>query len=434
MAKSLNWGKFREDIETHLRTEWFGALELSIMVQCRCASRLGIMERSLLQIANRASGPTLSVDRDAVYESLRLLSKGPRPHIVFWADLETIWWVEMADEQQETAASRQAEWWEHRRSEVRRLRLPIARAFAERYEQARSLDPRLAKAGPTSCDPTRSEGSTEPAAAEVAGRSALGRSGVGQGDLFAHTTDGAPRDGARTNGHTTATSRDDAPHSGHTTADRDDARTNGHTTATSRDGALTNGHTTSERGTRTRDDAQCSESQNRSETAASSQRVRSLEDRSQKPESRRRKTSKKNGAGGNAMAEAVTAEFNAKRKALGLSPLDPKAPGNIDAIEGLHRALKRRKREDRGLQGWQERISRLALAVEREPDFWERHLTPKYLGQVRLKAWDKWEDDSQVPPEPRGRRGAGNRHGPSDFSASEGRKRIGSLEPGGAQR
>jgi hypothetical protein len=93
------WGRFREDMMTHVRTEWFGAVEHSIMLQCRCANPAGVMAKSVRMIAQRASGDRLThvVTEEDVSRSLhRLVEAG---HCVWYRELETIWWVNMADEQ-----------------------------------------------------------------------------------------------------------------------------------------------------------------------------------------------------------------------------------------------------------------------------------------------------------------------------------------------
>ncbi len=100
MSRERFYGRFREDLLSHEKTASMSALEVHVMIQCRCANAIGLMERSIRRMAREASGPVFDFSCDDIDRALRALVE--RQLIVWWRELETIWWVEMADEQSQT--------------------------------------------------------------------------------------------------------------------------------------------------------------------------------------------------------------------------------------------------------------------------------------------------------------------------------------------
>lgn len=112
MVDSLHpWSRTRIDVLTHERTGWFSALEHTLRLQCQCADAAGILERSIASIARIASGDrsVLTVTPEMVRASItRLQETG---HVMWFDDLEVLWWVEMADEQQPDPGPSRARYW-----------------------------------------------------------------------------------------------------------------------------------------------------------------------------------------------------------------------------------------------------------------------------------------------------------------------------------
>lgn len=134
------WGRIREDFLTHPRTEWFSAIEQSLILQCRCANPLGVLQRSTAHMARVASGDRglITVTCEMIERSIaRLVSS---EHCVWYREIETLWWVNMADEQQPNRGNPTSEYWNQLRAQlVPKLDNQVREGLFRRYPR---LDPK----------------------------------------------------------------------------------------------------------------------------------------------------------------------------------------------------------------------------------------------------------------------------------------------------
>lgn len=134
------WGKVREDFRTHPRTSWFSAIEQSLFLQCRCANQIGVLERSLAGMAREASGNRglITVTPELIEKAIGLLVAGR--HCVWYREIETLWWVNMADEQQPKPGDGRAQYWAQLGTQVvPKLGTQVREGLLRRYPQ---LDPK----------------------------------------------------------------------------------------------------------------------------------------------------------------------------------------------------------------------------------------------------------------------------------------------------
>lgn len=126
--------KTRIDVRAHKKTRWFSDIEHGLRLQCHCANRFGILERSIVSMAREASGDgvTLTVTPQQIEQSIsRLSSTG---HVVWFREVEVLWWVEMADEQQPPDPQKRANFWTQLRTQllpklVNQVRLAICARY-----------------------------------------------------------------------------------------------------------------------------------------------------------------------------------------------------------------------------------------------------------------------------------------------------------------
>lgn len=122
MARSSDddifFAKTRIDAMSHDRTRWFSEREHGLMLQCKTASRFGVLERSLAGMARKASGDgqTLTVTPTEIEESISRLSN--TGHVVWFREHEVLWWVEMADEQEPTDPAKRPKYWTQLRTQL----------------------------------------------------------------------------------------------------------------------------------------------------------------------------------------------------------------------------------------------------------------------------------------------------------------------------
>ncbi len=105
------WRRTRIDVLTHRRTHWFSAIEHNLRLQCQCANRAGVLERSMTLMARVASGDakTLTVTPPMIRAAITRLSASG--HVQWFPEAETLWWVNMADEQQPDLGTNRAKFW-----------------------------------------------------------------------------------------------------------------------------------------------------------------------------------------------------------------------------------------------------------------------------------------------------------------------------------
>lgn len=117
MAKlDVLFTKTRVDVHVHPRTEWFSEREHWLRELCQCANQLGIIEMSLASIARKASGDgqTMTVTAEEIRASIARLSQDG--HVVWFGDVEVLWWVNVADEQKPN--SQISDYWDRIRVQI----------------------------------------------------------------------------------------------------------------------------------------------------------------------------------------------------------------------------------------------------------------------------------------------------------------------------
>lgn len=305
------WGKVRNDFLTHERTGCFGCVRQSIFLQCRAANRMGVLQRSMQTIARKASGDgtIITVTVDMVEKAIASLVEAN--HCIWFRELETLWWVNMADEQAPSNPSAISNYWAQLRTQVvpqleNQLRKLAIQRYPELARKKRSDDESVQRA-------------------DIADLRQVG--------LFLPDKD-----------------VDEDPDE-----DEDEPPTSG---------------------------------------SVSPQR-RSMKSRVH-----------------GTFIDAVIGAFNERR-----SRIVPNARG-IRQSSKKQRGYVRvaTKRERATLDDWTTRIDNLVEACRRD-EFWLQHLSLEHLH--RPKNWDKWGDESRLPPKPRSPRGPGGSHGPSDFSGPD---------------
>ena len=112
----VHFSKTRVDVMVHERTKWFSPIEHWLRTLCQCANQLGLVELSLSSMARRATGDgqTMVVTADEIRKSIARLSQ--TGHVVWFGEVEVLWWVNVADEQRPN--DKTSDYWDRIRVQI----------------------------------------------------------------------------------------------------------------------------------------------------------------------------------------------------------------------------------------------------------------------------------------------------------------------------